>query len=648
VTLRPGLAVAGIFLCIYGTLALAVDFPRAAYGFHSDEATYYMMGHSLVEDFDLEYRRQDLVRVWTEFTTGPAGVFLKRGQTLSGQPDPDQDRFFYGKSFIYPLFAAPFIALFGTNGFLVLNALVLALVLLCGYLFLHARSGPWPSAILSASFVLASVIPVYSVWIMPEVFNFSLAFLAYFCWLYKEVASPDRSPRRTAWLFTSRSDLAMAVLLGIATFSKPTYALLFAGPLAFWIFRLKAEATERSVKGAPPKRKPVASAFRRKILHVALPIFGFLVVAGGLFAVNTLITGSWNYQGGGGRQSYYFEFPFQTENTTTLQGAPKSRDDAETHIIFNRRTFVSNLLHNLEYFFAGRYAGMLGYYFPGLFALLAMLAAPAFAKASAGKPAMPPLWQWLVLGGALAQGLIFVIATPYTWSGGGVGNRYFVGGYGVMLFLLPPIESIATAFVPWAIGGLFVAPMVMNPFVASFRPAENAKAGPLRMLPVELTLLNDLPVFTEGASRARVWMGNTGAGDVGFLVSFLDDNVHGVEENGQSFWTRGDSRADLVFKADKEIRKATFIVAAGPVPTDVTIHLHGKRYEVHVEAGGTQEITASMPGGVIYEKEVQGVHLWNVRIVTKGGFTPIFYDSNASDARYLGARIKPMLETRPQ
>ena len=617
-TLRPGLALAAIFLCIYGTLALAVDFPRASYGFHSDEATYYMMGHSLVEDLDLEYRKEDLVRVWREFPSGPAGVFLKPGKTLSGQPDPDTRRFYYGKSFIYPLFAAPFIALLGTNGFLVLNALLLALVLLCGYLFLHARSGPWPSAILAASFVMASVIPVYSVWIMPEAFNFSLAFLAYFCWLYKEVASPERSPRRTAWLFTWRSDLAMAVLLGIATFSKPTYAPLFGGPFVLWL-----------VRGGP------ASIFRRTIL---VPTVAFLLVGGGLFGLNTLISGEWNYQGGGTRKSYYAEFPFQTENSTTLKPADKNRDDLMTEVIFNSRTFTSNLLHNTGYFFTGRYAGMLGYFFPGLFAILAMLSAPR----------RRPLWQWLVLGGALAQGLGWLLLTPYTWSGGGVGNRYFVGGYAVMLFLLPPIESIVVTFLPWAIGGLFVAPMVMNPFVASFRPAENAKSGPLRMLPVELTLLNDLPVFTEGETRSRVWMGDTGAGDVGFLVSFLDDNAYGREVDKQSFWTRGDSRADLVFKADKEIRKATFVVAAGPVPVDVTLYLHSKRYDVHVDAGGTQEITASMPDGVIYEKEVQGVHLWNVRIVTKGGFTPIFHDANANDARYLGARIKPMLETRPQ
>ncbi len=54
-------------------------------------------------------------------------------------PDPDPSRYFYGKSFIYSAFAAPFVRLFGTNGFLVLHALLLALVAWCSYVFLHAR-----------------------------------------------------------------------------------------------------------------------------------------------------------------------------------------------------------------------------------------------------------------------------------------------------------------------------------------------------------------------------------------------------------------------------------------------------------------------------------------------------------------------------
>lgn len=632
-TARPGLALAGIFFCIYGALALTVNLPRATYGFKSDEATYYMMGLSLARDGDLAYRKEDLVRVWREFPSGPVGVFLKRGHKMGGAPDPDQSRYFYGKSFVYPLFAAPLIVLFGTNGFLVLNAMALALVLLCAYLFLHARAGPWPSAILAAAFVMVSVVPIYFAQMMPEVLNFSLACVAYFCWLYKEVAAPDRSPRGTAWLFTTRSDVAAAVLLGIATFSKPTNALLFGAPFLWWMFRLKAAATPSRTPG-PATSQPdrVASGFTRKLL---IPTLAFALVAGGLFAVNMAITGDWNYQGGGDRKSYYVEFPFQTDGTKNELGVGKSREDAMTDVIFNRRTFTSNLLHNLEYFFVGRFAGLVGYFLPGAFAILALLAAPR----------RRPGWQWLVLGSALVQGLIFIIATPYTWSGGGVGNRYFMSGYGVMLFLLPPIESLRMAFVPWIIGSLFMAPMVLDPFTASFRSAENAKAGPLRIFPVELTLLNDLPVFTP--ERGRLWFGEFGPELPGFLVTFLDDNAYGREED-RSFWTRGDSRAELVLKANAAMRRAVFEVAAGPVPVGVTIAIGGRRQHLDLAPAQTQRVVFPLRPGLPYEKEVENVQLWTLTITTRGGFTPIFFDPNAVDPRYLGVRVKPMLETRPQ
>ena len=79
--------------------------------------------------------------------------------------------------------------------------------------------------------------------------------------------------------------------------------------------------------------------------------------------------------------------------------------------------------------------------------------------------------------------------------------------------------------------------MVLNPFVASFHPADNAKSGPLRLLPVELTLVNDLPVNNE-PEHGRLWFGDTGQGDPGFLVYFLDDNAYDREAD-KSFWTRG-------------------------------------------------------------------------------------------------------------
>jgi hypothetical protein len=419
----------------------------------------------------------------------------------------------------------------------------------------------------------------------------------------------------------------MAILLGVATFSKPTIAGLFAAPAVFWLFRLVGGSRLRRTSHAAGEG--AGATFARHLICAAV----FVLVGGGLFAVNYAVTGEWNYQGGQ-RLSYYYEFPFQTEGSTTLTGAEKSRNELVLpEVAFNPRTFTSNLAHNLVYFFVGRYAGLLPYFFPGVFAMLLMLASPR----------RRPLWQWLVLAASLAQGLVFVVfLAPYTWSGGGVANRYFFAGYGVMLFLLPPVETIATALVPWIVGGLFVAPWVLNPFTASFKPAEIAKAGPLRALPIDLTLLNDLPVFTEGAERSRVEFGGIAGNDPTFLVSFLDDNAYGREED-RSFWTRGDSRADIVYKVGGPMSAATFEITAGPVPADVRIAVDGQSASAHLNPGERRRLSIPMKGGLPYEKEVQGARLHTVRISTTGGFTPIFFDTNSSDPRYLGVRVRPGL-----
>ena len=79
-----------------------------------------------------------------------------------------------------------------------------------------------------------------------------------------------------------------------------------------------------------------------------------------------------------------------------------------------------------------------------------------------------------------AQIALFLISVPYTWSGGGgsIGNRYFMGAYGAFLFLLPPIQRVAMAFVPWVAGLFFMAPLVMNPFAISARPGDASPSSP--------------------------------------------------------------------------------------------------------------------------------------------------------------------------
>ena len=121
--------------------------------------------------------------MWREFPTGPEGIFLKKGKQVqvgpsgrfpflwSTTPDPRDDRLYYAKSYIYPLFVAPFVLVFGTNGFLVFHALLLSVCLACGYTWLKATSPPGVAFGYAFAFLFASAAPVYLVWLTPELFN---------------------------------------------------------------------------------------------------------------------------------------------------------------------------------------------------------------------------------------------------------------------------------------------------------------------------------------------------------------------------------------------------------------------------------------------------------------------------------------------
>ncbi len=234
----------GLVLLAFAT---TVDFPKAAHGFKGDEATYYSLAHSLARDFDFAFERQDLVRVWEEFP-GPEGIFLKRGKRVEirgsrtfpfvrwvKRNDLVRTRLYYSKAYIYPLVAAPFVFLAGTNGFLILHALLLALDLYVIYLFLSARgSPPVAAASYAAAFLLASVVPVYFIWLTPELFNFSVALYALFLWSYKEIAVDAVAGARTGFLYGRGSDYLAAALVGVLTYSKPTHAILM-GPIGLLI-----------------------------------------------------------------------------------------------------------------------------------------------------------------------------------------------------------------------------------------------------------------------------------------------------------------------------------------------------------------------------------------------------------------------------
>ncbi|HWI20472.1 MAG TPA: hypothetical protein VNT81_22105 [Vicinamibacterales bacterium] len=607
-------AAVGVLLTAW---ALSIDFPKLSGGFAGDASTYYTLGHSLAHDLDFEFRRDDLARVWKEFPSGPEGIFLKRGAG---------GNIYYAKSYIYPLIAAPFIWLFGTNGFLVLHALLMMACFACAYAFLAARSHPVAALIFAFAFLFVSLVPIYMAQLGPDFFIFATVLIAYFFWCYKEVGgSPEDRPQalRNRWLLSQRSDVIAAILLGIATFAKPTNVGLFM-PLF------------------------VSAVLRRQWGRLARMTGAFVGTTALLFALNVALTGEWNYQGGE-RKTFYGAgdgtfaggFPYQNEAATFDSVGATRVGGGSFGVLFTRDALLEVFPHNVGYFVAGRHTGFAIYFLPGFMAIL------LFVIATRDRA----VWQWLTLAAGVITAAVLLIYMPFTWSGGGgpVGNRYFLGTYGVFLFLVPAMRTALSGVVTTGLSALFVAPIISGPFYATRNPAEHSKTGLFRWLPTELTMVNDLPI-NNVPSRIRQPLGGTPP----ITAYFIDDNVFNRE--GDAFWVRGESRADILLRArigveaevagvkvspSLRIEKLTAILESGPKPNRVVISTGGDRRVIDMAPSSQQTVELSMPHGMPYKNDPRYPtnYVYFVSISSSTGFVPMF-ENGSNDSRFLGVMVR--------
>jgi len=643
-TTKPGIIASALVGIMLFAFAVSVDFPHAnGNRFKGDESTYYMLGHSLARDFDFQYERKDLIRVWEEFS-GPEGVFLKTGKDVeirgsSAFPffrwlkheDPERDkRLYFSKSYIYPLIAAPFIVVFGTNGFLVLHALLLAFDLLAIYLFiLAATKSNWAAVPMSVAFLGASVVPVYFVWLMPELLNFSLVLYAVFFWAYKEVAGERLVAAGSRVLAGPASDYIAAVLVGLATFSKPPHLIVLVPAI-------------------------LLAARQRQWRRAASMLVICGAVTSALFALNVAITGEFNYQGGDRKTFYSFTgYPFaNTWETFDNIGPVRGREDLMVGDVLVNTHSSDVLRRNLWYFLAGRNAGLVPYFFPGMLAVALFL----FSK-------QKQLWQWLALGTLAVIVLMHVFVWPFTWNGGGgpVGSRYFLPFYALFLVLIPATAGLAAAMTAAIVGAFFTAQLVLNPFYVSLQPGEHTKSGALRMLPIELTLLHDLPV-AQNRDRMRRPVGPpTPAPHV--LAYFVDDNAYPPEETAPKsddwwFWVKGNAKSEVVLRAPiaslgnndwvtKALSRVTLEVRNGGADNRVTVATGSESQTFGMTPGELRVVTLAVPAGVPFRREIQPTsYLYNISVTTTAGFVPFLEVPCAapgkcpsSDPRFLGAMI---------
>lgn len=607
-------------------VSAALDLPALSRGhFWGDGATYYAMAWSLAADGDLRYEARDLERIRAEFPHGPQGVFLKRasgGLALdpSGFPfvrrvEADEGRVYYAKSFAHPALAAPLVWLLGTRGLLVLNGAALAAALLLTYGELRRDNRPATALAAAAAGILGTVAPLYVFWPQPELVNVAL------------IAGGIAAWRR------ERPVLA-ALLLGFATYSKPTN-LFLAAPL-----------------GLAPLLGPTWPARLSGLLESLRrgAVLGAVVAA--CYGLNALVTGEANYQGGE-RKTFYDRFPFESPSVTfgnsgfwmtterlgpMVEGDPEARETRGSGPPLPAEELRQAFLHNLAYFWIGRYGGAVPYFFPVVAALAAfLLRGPR------------PVAGWLALVSLLVSYLFYIWLIPANWYGGGgtVGNRYFLNLLPLYAILVPPGRAGQVAAAGALGAALLTAPVYASPLQAALRPADHTRRGLLPHLPAELTMLNDLSFNTE-PWRKRQPVGDT-EGDAhkhwppdpkAYWLYFPDDGTTGrtLEDGREGFWLRPGAHAEVLLRALEPVRTMTFLVKGGAGGDIVTVSVGHGSETVVAGPGRTAEAVLTPGRGVMY----YDTFVYPLRLRSRGD------TARPGDARAAFVHVRLTVDRRPR
>jgi hypothetical protein len=582
-------ALVALLLALLGAALAPVERPFAIKG---DEATYVAMALSVAYDHDLRYTAVDLHRFEEMFGTGPVGIFLQRTKP------PSSPGLAFGKPFVYAVVAAPFVRVAGLRGLLFLNLLLMAVIVWMAWMFAATRMGPVSAFALAIAFVFASILGLYAVWRTPEVLNTTLVFGGYFFWLYKRVA-PEAAAAREPWLVHPATDAAAAALLGLATFSKPPNALLVI-PLV------------------------VSLLAGRNWRRAAVACVAFLVFSAGAFGANWLVSGELNYQGGD-RRTFQDHFPYSDRTTDFVAGWPMITENTDAESLLAPTAFWPIFEHNAGYFVIGRDAGLLPYFFPGVVILVAWLARPRSWTS----------WQLLALAMLVASIVVMLALAPDTWNGGGgpPGNRYFLSLYPVLFFLLPAGTSGWTA-VAALLGLAVTGPLLVRPIAASLEPWHNVEHGIPRVLPIELTLADNLPVRLD-LNRSRLDLD-------GALLYQMDENAF-LPEQTQRFWVAGVARAEMILRTDRPIEKATLNLHSG-VANHVTVTLGRAHAAIDLQPEGNGTIVLEPGPGVAYSG---GSRAYVFTVTTTNGFVPADVDPTSHDKRFLGVFIEPHFVLTP-
>ncbi len=525
-TKRLAFLAAALFLVLFtGT----VGKPGLPPTLKADEPAYFLMAESLVHDGDLRAEDRDYRRLMESYPYLPTSNLILMS-------DDGWQTVYFGKPFIYPLLGAPFVAVFGANGLVVLNALLFLAMIWLGAGYLERFNPTALALVFSAAFFFLSPTFSYVFWLQPEILNAASVAVAYAILLGR----PQNSPP-SFWRI-----LASAAVLAVGAYNKPVL-LAFGLPLAALLFR------REGLRGA------------WNWCAAAAVTLGLL--AGGSF----LLTGHPSSYLGVSRGGVNVTSPEQvahdlSELSAKLE-AGSTTANSWSWVFRKPPTTLREIGQSTKYFFIGRHTGLV-VYFP--FAVI------SFTLFLLHWRRRPEGWLTLLAIGVIAA--FFICVIPLNWHGGGgfIGNRYFLMVYPAFLFLVSTIRPawLIAPGAAWA--GLFLGVILFTPFGAPVpEPTLQAhtRSRPFQFFPLEITLRKRVPGYSVfGYSHLAL---------IGRKDLFLPDRKIGgapLIHTGQ--------RIEVVVMTDRPITGLFFEVMSFTPDNEVRLELAGDSETVVFEGAG--------------------------------------------------------------
>jgi hypothetical protein len=557
-----------VFLVLF---PLGVGKPGMPLTFKADEPAYFLMALSLARDGDLQLTVEDQRRAVDAFP------HLQAQNTVL-MTDDGWRTIYFGKPYLYSLFAAPLTDWLGSDGMMTFNMLLLVAMIAMGTSYLSRFNHEGLSALFASGFFIVSSLFSYVFWLHPEVF---MATSVCAC-LYFGFHEPRQQPAGSGlwWRFKSfwRRPAVRLVLsaatLAAGVYHKPMLAVL--GLPVLW-----------------------SLARQRQWKEVGVWMLA-AVVASSVFAGFAYVeTGHPSAYLGVQRAGFRIDDP----EHLPIQPQPiveKTRTTNSWEWLWRLPQFKPlKTLDAIQSFLWGRHVGLIPY-MP--FAVLAILLFVINGIRDGTR--------WLLLASLGALGLFFMIWIPFNWHGGGgfVGNRYFVAAYPAFLFLVTRVRPASALLAAYAFGGALLGVLVFQPLGSPVRhpTLQSHVRGRLwHLFPLEKGLQPQIPGYV-GRNVEGAWF--RARRDV-------------VELRGTEIWTYGASKTELWMVSEKPIvEPAVFEVRSLAADNEITLSI------------GDQRASAVFPSD---QGPTPDVQLVEIQPVDPELFRPVYIIEDDDPPRYL-------------